>query len=208
MLILPHLLLIAAAAPTAAPVGSYRLTGEPDVASELVLQPDGHFQYMLAAGALDERAEGRWTTNGHSIWLTTEPKPQPAVFSAGPAGKSSEAPLAFKVQWPNGRGIAGVDFVLGFEAGDPIDGYTQEDGWVLEPTERRRPTWVQFSLAMYGLESQRFPIDARRANSLTFTLEPHDLGIVDFEKTAVDLTDDGLVMHRGGGELIYVAENP
>ncbi|WP_215900534.1 2-oxo acid dehydrogenase subunit E2, partial [Acinetobacter nosocomialis] len=40
--------------------------------SELLLQPDGKFQWMLAVGALDQYAEGTWWKNGDCIGLKPE----------------------------------------------------------------------------------------------------------------------------------------
>ena len=40
------------------PAGHYRLAGGPDVASEILLRPDGRFQFFLMEGAVDEQAAG------------------------------------------------------------------------------------------------------------------------------------------------------
>jgi hypothetical protein len=202
------LMLAPGAADARGPAGRYRLVGEQDVASELLLKPDGRFEYALAAGALDERAEGRWTLQGKSVRLTTEPKPKPAMFSAGAATRSNEAPLTLRAVWPDGRGIAGIDFRIGFDAGDPVEDYTQEDGWSMPAEEKRVPRWVQLELRMYNLASPRFPIDASAANALTFTLTPNDLGVFDFQGTMLDVSDAGLRMHRGPYLLVYRREPP
>ncbi|HEX8239321.1 MAG TPA: hypothetical protein VF574_06235 [Allosphingosinicella sp.] len=186
------------------PAGRYRLTGEQDVASELLIKPDGRFSYALIAGALDEKAEGRWRREGDSIFLTTEPKPVPPAFSAGAATHTDSAPLTVKVVWPDGRGVAGADLRVGFAEGDPIEDYTQEDGWSLSSDERRIPIWVEVSLHMFGLPAERFPIDVARANALTFLLTPNDLGTVDFEDMRADLARGRLVLHRGEGRLVYL----
>lgn len=57
-------------------VGDYRLASRPDVVGELILKPDGHFQYGLAAGALDEHAEGRWVEADGQVQLYTQPPPK------------------------------------------------------------------------------------------------------------------------------------
>jgi hypothetical protein len=186
------------------PGGRYRLTGEQDVASELVIRPDGRFSYALIAGALDERAEGRWRREGDSIFLTTEPKPVPAAFSAGAATRTGTAPLTVKVVWPDGRGVAGTDLRVGFAEGDPVDDYTQENGWSLSSDERRTPIWVEVSLQMFGLPATRFTIDVERANALTFLLTPNDLGTFDFQGMRADLAPGRLVLHRGEGRLVYL----
>jgi hypothetical protein len=41
-----------------------------EVGSELLLRPDGRFDYMLAYGALDELPSGRWTRNADVVTLT------------------------------------------------------------------------------------------------------------------------------------------
>jgi hypothetical protein len=186
------------------PAGDYRLTGEHDVVSELVIKPDGHFAYGLIAGALDEQAEGRWRREGDSIFLTTEPRPVPAAFSAKEATRTDAAPLTVRVVWPDGRGLAGTDLRVGFAEGNPVDDYTQEDGWALSADEPRTPIWVELSLHMFGLPATRFPIDVSRANALTFLLTPNDLGTFDFQGMRADLAPGRLVLHRGEGRLVYL----
>ncbi|HKT13778.1 MAG TPA: hypothetical protein VJR87_00075 [Allosphingosinicella sp.] len=199
-------MLACSSASAKSPAGHYRLIGEQDVASELVLKEDGHFLYALAAGALDEHAEGRWTSDGKTVWLTTEPKPRPAVFRAGPAARTAEAPLRVRITWPDGRGIPGVDFAIGFDSGSPITDYTQEDGWSLPPDEKRSPSWLEFALPMYALKSQRFVVDPTAANDLTFVIEPNDLGVADFQELTLTIGNNRLLMPRYEGTLTYVAK--
>ncbi|HEX8062164.1 MAG TPA: hypothetical protein VF535_03020 [Allosphingosinicella sp.] len=177
-------LLLLAPAPAAAaegsPAGSYRLVGEQDVASGLRLRKDGRFQYFLSAGALDEQAEGRWSVNGRVVTLTTEPKPVPPVFEPGPSARTLDSKLSVKVGAPGGGGIAGVDLRIGFDQGEPVESYTQEDGWSLPADETRIPRWIELGVPMHGLASPRFPIDLAAGNALAFTLVPNDLGKLDF----------------------------
>ena len=49
--------------------GHYYLRGVMEVGSELLLHPDGRFEYMLAYGALDELASGCWTRSGTTVTL-------------------------------------------------------------------------------------------------------------------------------------------
>ena len=203
------LFLLAASGSAAArsPVGHYRLVGEPDVAAELVLREDGSFSYGLAAGALDERAEGRWTHDGQHVRLTTEPRPTPAQFEAAAASRTDEGPLRLKVTWPGGRGIAGVEFRVGLDSGEEVEGYTQEDGWELAGAEGRKPQWVQLALPMYGLVSDRFPIDPATANDLRFVLVPNDLGVFDFRDQSLEVGEGRLAWNRNGTDLTFAAED-
>ncbi|MFL6844624.1 MAG: hypothetical protein ACJ8ER_07060 [Allosphingosinicella sp.] len=206
ILVLAALLTLAAPSIAAGPnpVGRYRLTGEQDAASELIIRKDGHFAYALAYGALDEQAEGRWRREGGRIYLTTEPKPVPAAFAAGEATRTDETPLRLRVVWDGtDRGVATVDLRVGFTDGGTVEDYTQEDGWSLDPAETRKPAWVELWLGMFGLPPTRFPVDPARWNSLTFRLIPHDLGTYDFEDMQLDIAPGRLVMHRGEALLVY-----
>ncbi|HEY0131009.1 MAG TPA: hypothetical protein VGB57_06345 [Allosphingosinicella sp.] len=192
----------AAASAERSPAGTYRLVGEQDVASGLRLQPNGRFQYFLSAGALDERAEGRWSGAGGAVTLTTEPKPVPPVFKPEPSARTG-APLSVKVNSPGGGGIAGVDLRIGFEDGEPIEHYTQEDGWSLPDGEKRVPRWIELGVPMHAIASPRFPIDLAAGDALAFTLVPNDLGTLDFTGVRVEVAKRALIVHRGPARLRY-----
>ncbi|MEF3364994.1 hypothetical protein V3H18_00435 [Methylocystis sp. 9N] len=49
--------------------GHYYLRGVMEVGSELQLQANGKFDYMLAYGALDELASGCWSREGQTVTL-------------------------------------------------------------------------------------------------------------------------------------------
>jgi len=193
-----------AAAKEQSPVGEYRLVGEQDVASGLRLRADGRFQYFLSAGALDEQAEGRWTSERGLVTLVTEPKPVSPRFEQASPGRTDSAALAVKVSSPEGRGIAGVDLRIGFDRGEPVDAYTQEDGWSLPPEERRAPQWIELGVPMHRLAPTRFPIDPAAGNALAFTLVPNDLGVLDFTGVTIRVAKNALLVERDGGRLHYV----
>jgi hypothetical protein len=199
-------LLLLAASPAAAersPAGDYRLVGEQDVASGIRLNSDGRFQYFLSAGALDEQAEGRWQVAGGLVTLATEPKPVPPVFQRASSAETAEAKLSVKVSAPGGGGIAGVDLRIGFDEGEPVESYTQEDGWSLAADEKRIPRWIELGVPMHGIVSPRFPIDLAAGNALAFTLMPNDLGKLDFTGVRVEVAGKALIVHRGPARLRY-----
>jgi hypothetical protein len=185
------------------PAGDYRLVGEHDVASGLRLRTDGRFQYFLSAGALDEQAEGRWSVAGRRVVLVTEPVPKPPVFRQEESGRTGSAALGVRVDSPERRGIAGVDLRIGFDEGEPIEAYTQEDGWSLPAEEKRIPRWIELAVPMHGLASPRFPIDLASGNALAFILIPNDLGVLDFAGILVTIEKGALLVERGGGRLRY-----
>ena len=187
-------------------VGRYRLEGVHDAAGELLLRADGRFEYALAYGALDERAEGRWVRKGKALALITLPTPVPPVFRLAPRGAPAAGVPTLRVAWPDGRGIGGIDFRIGFDRGEPIVDYTQEDGWTLPAEEHRPPRWIELADPIHGIASPRYPIPDGPAGTLNFVLVPNDIGVVDFNGMVVDVLPDHLFVHRGAGEMSFGRE--
>ncbi len=198
----------AAASPGgSAAAGRYRGNAGPDVAAQLELRPDGRFLFFLAAGSLDARAEGRWTSDGRTVILNTEPRPTPPAFAAGPVSRDPEHPLSILVNGRNGRGIASIDVRIGMADGRVLEGYTQEHGW--QPgigDEVGTPRWVELSALVHGVPLSRFELDMAAGNAFAFTLIANDLGIADFRDTAAELTADGLDLPFLGAPLPFVRE--
>jgi hypothetical protein len=67
--------------------GHYVLKDVMEVGSELLLKPDGHFEYMLAYGAADYWAKGTWRHEKEQVILNSDGKKE-APFKA--VGSSSE----------------------------------------------------------------------------------------------------------------------
>jgi hypothetical protein len=63
---------------------------------------------------------------------------------------------------------------------------------------------VTVALGMFGFASPRFPIDAERANDLTFVITPHDLGKIDMGPFPLAVEPGRLIMHRGGARVVYM----
>ena len=181
--------------------GRYVTAEGPDVAGRLVLTKDGRFRYALAAGALDEQAQGRWVRRDEQACLTTEPTPKPPEFHAIPP--SSEQTATVMVETRGGRGIPGVDFWLGFDSGEPIASYTQEDGWTIPRTDKRVPRWIELAVPMHRLVSPRFTIAAEAKGRFRAVLVPNDIGVVNFQGACLEAKDGGFVLHRAEGDMKF-----
>lgn len=204
------LLLAAAllAAPVAAQnspfVGEYSLAEGPDVGGGLLIRSDGRFQYMLAAGALDERAEGRWEMRGDMACLTTDPKPVPPAMEKGSLIEIEGTVPTLLVTWPNGKGIAGVDFTIGFDSGDPAEDYTQTYGWTMPDGDKRVPRWIEVREPIYGITAPRFVLTDADDGKLRAIIIPNDIGVVDFNGACVKKTGRGVTLHRAEGDMRFV----
>ena len=185
-------------------VGHYRIAAGPDVAGELIIDADHRFRYALAAGALDERAEGRWVSDGGRVCLYTEPRPLPPAFTLTARTAPSRQAATLLVTWPNGRGVASVDFVIGFDRGAPLTGYTQDYGWTMPRGDRRVPRWIELALPMFGLKSPRLALTGNARGTINVLLTPNDLGVVDFQGACFEAQEGGFVLHRDGGDMRFV----
>ena len=204
-LLLAALLVSAPAAAQDSPfVGEYAVAEGPDVGGGLLIRDDGRFQYALAAGALDERAEGRWEARGDRVCLTTEPKPVPPAMSKGTTGAIDGAAPTIVVSWSSGGTIAGVDFTIGFDSGAPIESYTQYDGWTMPEDDPRVPRWVEVREPIYGITAPRFDLTETDGGKLHVIIEPNDIGVVDFEGSCLEKTERGVILHRAEGDMRFV----
>lgn len=192
------------AAATPGLLGHYSVAEGPDVAGELVLTADGRFAYYFGAGALGEQARGRWEERGEQLCLTTEPTPVAPTFALGPRGGSGAEAPTLLVTWPNGRGIAGVTFRLGFAAGEAAEDYTQDYGWTLPEDEIRKPIWLELVEPIHDVVSPRFMLGEGERGTIVAVLTPNDIGIVDFRDACLERRGKGFVLHRTGGEMRLV----
>jgi len=174
--------------------GRYRLAGSPDEVVQIELFPDGRFRMMMAAGAVDARSEGRWTSDGRSVMLNTWPRPHAPEFRADAVTRGGESPWTIMVKGPDGQGLAGVDLNVTLANGRTVDSYTQSYGW----QSGEEPRSVEISLAMYNIPPRRFALDPRRGNVFNFTLIPNDFGVIDFRDERFEISGRDLTSNRNG----------
>lgn len=204
LLLAAALIAVPAAAQDSPFVGEYSLAEGPEVGGGLLIRNDGRFQYMLAVGALDERAEGRWEIRGETICLTTDPKPVPPKMEKGPLIEVEGAIPTLLVTWPNGEGIPGVDFTIGFDSGDPAEGYTQYYGWTMPEDDTRIPRWVEVREPIYDITAPRYELTEADGGKLRVIIVPNDIGVVNFEGACAEKTERGVTLHRAEGDMRFV----
>ncbi len=183
--------------------GHYYLAGVQEVGSELLLQPDGRFQYFLAYGAYDENASGNWRVAGELIILNTSGGYSAPHFALKQSLSKPEQPLTILVQDQKERGIPGIDVWVDYGGTKPESGYTQEYGWQA-PGTQRHPQAIGLGIRMYDLQPQWFKAAGTSHNYYVFTFDPGDLGKARFHHTPLRWDNGALIMERGGRTLRYV----
>lgn len=110
------LTMLAATAQAADMSGHYVLHNVMEVGSELLLKPDGTFEFGLAYGAADYYAKGTWRTEGGAVILNTEGKEEPPFrLTRSEATKSPGTRVWIKA--PGGQPIPDLDVVIETAAG-------------------------------------------------------------------------------------------
>ncbi len=186
----------------AAVAGDY-VHSERELVAGIRLNPDGTFQYGLTVGSLDERAQGRWRVSGNRIEFTSDPRPVAPTITPGKTVTATGEPFALRVLTPNGGDMPGVDLLLEFDSGEPLESYMAGHPWTLPPEEARTPKFVTFSMPSYRLRSERLPLEARPGTITTFILTPNDFGVADLTGTHADLQDGTLTLHRPEGSMMF-----
>ena len=54
----------------ASPVSGFYRSNQMEIGAAIQLDDDGRFQYQLDYGAVSESAEGNWSSDGQSVYLT------------------------------------------------------------------------------------------------------------------------------------------
>ena len=172
-------------------VGHYYMEGVREAAAELLLRPDGKFEYAFMYGGQDESARGRWELKDGRLTLTTEKAPPPS-FSVDKVEAtideeylgSTAAPVLFVAVVKTKKLAASwsdVDVTVELSNGKRMSGKTGDDG-KLAFTKKTGRDWkdvvvkrVGIGYSQYGVPQQWFPIDAKTMKTVRFELEPGNL---------------------------------
>jgi hypothetical protein len=185
---------VTTAKPQSCHAGSYD-GHQMEMAAGLELSANGRFQYGLSYGALDEQAQGRWESDGTSVFLTSDPVMPPRFTlerkAAGPAGQ-----FVVKLDVPHGLSPQYFDVRLTSADGQVGQSQLGEDGLVLPLKPDQRVASAVLVLSVYDLQSESFPIAAGAGTEVTFRFTPNDLGKVSFAHTPLKIDRSDLLLDR------------
>jgi hypothetical protein len=176
--------------------------GQMEVAAQLLLKPDGHFEYGLAYGALDEEAKGTWELKNGAVFLTTVPAVVPPRFVVESDTPDARGGLWIKLS--NGPVIRGAAqrVYLVYDKGQPADMVeVAEDGHVPFPGNRR-PTAIIPKIPVYPIMNKPIPLTGTGGHLIVMRFEPNDIGKADFRGQRLSIEDGKLVMPRPDLELM------
>jgi hypothetical protein len=173
-----------------------------EVAAELHLNPNGHFQYGLAYGALDEEAEGTWEFKDGSVLLTTVPAVKPPQFVVESDKPDSRGGLWIKLSSGPVMQGARQRIYLVYGPGEE-QGMVEiaDDGHVPFPGNRR-PTAIIPEIPIYPVTSKPIPLTGTEGHNIVMRFEPNDIGKADFRAQRLTIENGVLVMPRRDLQLM------
>jgi len=189
---------VAAQTPAAVPTretlaGTYD-GGQMEVGAQLLLKPDGHFQYELAYGALDETAEGTWDIKEGVVLLTTVPAVVPPRFVVV---SDTHAPrgLNVKLTKPLVEGMRQRVYLVYSPRQEPDEAQVADDGSVPIPAGKHPVAFLP-EIPVYPTMVKAIPLTGTGGHRFVLRFEPHDIGKADFHPQPLTIDDGVLTMTR------------
>lgn len=192
-------------APVPAVAGLYE-SQQMEVGAALELKADGRFRYQLDYGAVSEQAEGRWTSDGKAVRLTTAPGSKPPAFELVRDDPAPAGQLTVTIE-PPGVGGYRVDAIA-------TDAKTGEKGRVTVDSDGQvdsgghQISVLEPLVPMYGTIAGRFPLDPKRGHRLLLRFRANDLGVAAFDGEPLAITPRGLVLNRYDQAIRFIRVRP
>jgi hypothetical protein len=197
--------MLVAMAPVGTLPGLYR-SQQMEVGAGLELKEDGRFRYALEYGAVSELGEGKWTSDGKIVRLTSDPMPKAPAFEIirddpAPAG---ELWVNFEDPGYWGGPLEMLLTVEGEKAllrGEPdTSGRVHAGG--------KRVLAIQPIIPVYEQFGAPLPLSPDRGHKVTVRFLPNDLGKARFSNQPVSIDGDALVIERYGTPIRFERVGP
>jgi hypothetical protein len=169
--------------------------GQMEVGAQLLLKPDGHFQYELAYGALDEAAEGTWEVKDNVVLLTTVPTAVPPRFVVVSDTPEPRGGLHIKLTKTLVEGMRQRIYLIYGPNQEPDMAEIADDGSVPIPAGKHPVSFIP-DIPVYPIMVKPIPLTGTGGHRFLLRFEPHDIGKADFRATPLAFQDGDLVMPR------------
>lgn len=195
---------MAQAAPARCLAGQYR-GDQTELAAELILASDGRFRYGLSYGAVDERAQGRWESDGAQVFLDSDPVTPPRFALVDESATGADE-FRLKLDLPDGISPQFFNALLVLNDGSTLGSPLGYQTWVVPLQPGQSVVSVKFQLPAINLESERFAIATGRASEARFSFAPNDLGQVAFAHQPLAVDGRELLLMRHDREVRFRPE--
>jgi hypothetical protein len=170
--------------------GHYVLENAHEIGSELVLKPDGQFEYMLAYGAADYTAMGKWQQKGETVVLDTKMPPGPPLKVLS-SNYEKTPDLRIWIKGMNGKPVPNLDVVLTASNGE-AKARTDSDGMAIFPNTTS-PKSAVVHITVYHYDSPALVLNPAH-NSFTLEIYGDVISTVPFKGEVLKVKGDSLEM--------------
>ncbi len=177
--------------------GHYYLQGVREVGSELLLKPDGKFQFMLSYGAADYWGGGTWAVKDESVILNSSAAKGAEPFRLLKSSAVKSDVVRVRVQGPRGNGVPNLDVVLMTKLG-ALTRRTDSDG-VAEFEANKEIKGVVFRVAVYELETKPIALNSAH-DDFTFEIDGQSITEMRFEGAKFTIKGNALTTLHWGAE--------
>lgn len=199
------LALLLAAAPS--PAGLYQ-TQQMEIGGALELQPNGHFRYELSYGAIDEAAEGSWTSDGKMVRLTSKPMPTEPTFAVVKDSSAPKCTLAISVDWGRFGWSSPPDALVTYPDTPAELHFLQADERGALHPERCPVDSLMPLVPMFGTPGAPIKLSPSTGHNLSLRFIPNDLGHAAFRNEPLKIDGSALVMERYDAEIRFLGRRP
>jgi hypothetical protein len=189
------ILMLTAAAQAGELAGHYYLQNAREVGSELELKSDGSFEYMLAYGAADYWAKGKWQSQDGAVILNSTAGEAKSPFRLLRSAGSKAPGIRVWVTAPNGRPVPNIDVGLQATAG-PADARTDSEGVAFFPGAKSAKA-LTFRIRVYGFESKAFELNPAD-NEFYFEINGDEIMQIRFRGERLAIDGKSLIMRYWG----------
>jgi hypothetical protein len=173
--------------------GHYYLQNVHEVGSELLLKPDGNFEFMLAYGAADYHAQGAWRRDNDSVVLNSVDKNDPPFRLVRSLATKGDG-IHVWVNAPNGAPVEHIDVILK-TANGVVKGQTSHEG-VVYFGEAQQAREAFFDVRVYGVQAG--PISLNPAhNEFHVEINGDVITQTPFKNERLKIDGKALILKRG-----------
>jgi hypothetical protein len=170
--------------------GRYVLEGGHEMGSELVLKPGGEFEFMLAYGAADYTAKGKWKSVGETVVLDSKLPDGPA-FKLVKSADLRSPDVRVWVKGTSGKPVENLEVVLTSAEGE-ARAHTDRDGMAIFAGVSK-PKSVVISVPVYEKDSGVVELNGSHTD-FTFEINADAITSVPFKGEVLKVKGDTLEM--------------
>ncbi len=204
-------LMLAAAATAAIPAqksmaGTYQIH-QMEMGGGLLLEKNGHFRFGLSYGAADEEAEGKWTFDGKTVRLTSDPMPRQPEFALVSDTPASPCKLNISVDWSKLDWSTAPDVLVTYAGDDRLHYLQGDENGDMHP-EKCTVSEIIPLVPVYGTPTLPMKVAPGSGHAFKLRFEPNDLGKAAFHDEPLTLDGNDLVMSRFDSAIRFVHDRP